>query len=473
MTYGTRRALVSAAISAFAPLVLAGSADAQPYRVEQLAPAHAPVVHLAHDVNDNGVVALFRQFTPTGESDTWTISDGLHPLTSDRRFALAYFINNAGQVAGEGCPNVCPNPPGAIAIWSPDIGVSFTPLWQVQALNASGTVLGRVPSGESAIVRPGEAAQVIPGLVFGADMNDLEQVVGHTVSGNVVVWTAAGGAVPVPRLPQHAGTQWSYEAVQINNAGQVVGKFSGPDLQKGLFAWTPSTGTVLIPPPAGLPHPFVEFVGIDLNDHGHLVVSIPGCCGLPDVPVPYLFKNGGWTNLRTLVPPDTEMVLGRTAAINNNGWIVGQGFLGNDDDFPGAPYLLIPQPVAVDITANGQDGPLVLAPNEALQIDLKFEANEIGTLPAAEIYLGAATATGVVWFHPTTGFSLTPAPMYQGPLPSFGPVPLLQVANAGSLGPGPLAWFMIVDHDTNGVVNAHYFDLVVTSVSSSAGGAPH
>jgi hypothetical protein len=467
----TRHAPLLVAISVFAPLVLAGSADAQPYRVEQLAPAQAPVINIAHDVNDNGVVALIRKVAPTAwRSDTWTTTDGLQPLTSDPRFALAYYINNAGQVAGEGCPNVCPNPPSAIAIWSPATGVSFTPLWQVRAINASGTVLGSLPSGEPAIVRPGEAARVIPGVVFGADMNDLEQVVGHTASGDVFVWTVAGGAVPVPRLPQHAGTEWSYNAEQINNAGQVVGKFGGPNFQKGLFAWTPSTGTVLIPFPAGLP-PVFEVDGIDLNDHGHLVASFAGCC--QDVPVPYLFKNGGWTNLRTLVPADTEMVLGRTAAINNNGWIVGQGFLGNDDDFPGAPYLLIPQPVGVDITANGQDGPLVLAPNEALQIDLKFEANEIGTLPAAEIYLGAATATGVVWFHPTTGFSLTPTPMYQGPLTSFGPVPLLQVANAESLGPGPVAWFMIVDHDTNGAVNAHYFDLVVTSLSSSAGGAPH
>jgi hypothetical protein len=86
------------------------------------------------------------------------------------------------------------------------------------------------------------------------------------------------------------------------------------------------------------------------------------------------------------------------------------------------------------------------------------------------VYAGFITASGIVWFHPVTGTSLAPAPIYQGPLPPFGSTPFLSIPDAGALPPGPWVWFVIVDDDSNGVVNADYVDFVVTTVTGGSGG---
>ena len=63
--------------------------------------------------------------------------------------------------------------------------------------------------------------------------------------------------------------------------------------------------------PAGLPEL------LDINNDGDIVATINR--------MPYLYRDGTWTNVNTLLPAGTGFTLQFVTAINNNGWIVGAG----------------------------------------------------------------------------------------------------------------------------------------------------
>jgi hypothetical protein len=154
------------------------------------------------------------------------------------------------------------------------------------------------------------------------------------------------------------------------------------------------------------------------------------------------------------------MRLTRVSAINNNGWMTGSG-----TNFPAdfaSGYVLIPP--TVDVTANGGDGPITLHAGQSLQIRIAFDAHAVGVVNPAELYLGIATPFGVFWITPA-GVSLAPARLYTGPLPTFGPAALFNIPNVAGLPPGNYYWFMIVDADSNGVLNADYYDIVQTTIA--------
>lgn len=130
----------------------------------------------------------------------------------------------------------------------------------------------------------------------------------------------------------------------------------------------------------------------------------------------------------------------------------------------GGPTL---QPVrlpAVAVSANGERAPITVRALDPLRIDLRFDADASGTLNPGEVYVGVAGPSGVFFVDPAAGFVITPTPLYAGPLASFGPLPFVDLPAAGALPPGTYVWFLIVDGDTNGVVNGTYFDYVVTSI---------
>jgi hypothetical protein len=229
---------------------------------------------------------------------------------------------------------------------------------------------------------------------------------------------------------------------------QVVGRYNGAGGTAGVFFWSASTGTIDLGAPAGSPQ------YLDINDRGHIVATIfPPTGGT----AAYLFRNGVWTNLITLMPPGETFQPDTVRAINNNGWIVGSG-----SGSLTVGYVLIPP--TVDFTANGADGPLTLGPSSPLQISLAFDGGLGGLLNPAELYIGLASPFGLFWITPG-GLSLTPARLFAGPLPSFGPAPLFTLPVAGALPAGTYAWIAIVDNDTNAVINGHFFDLVVTTIT--------
>ena len=239
-----------------------------------------------------------------------------------------------------------------------------------------------------------------------------------------------------------------YTAIAINNRGMVVGSYTTA-AGGGMFFWSAATGTVDLNAP-GKPEE------ADINDRGEIVATVSH--------VPYLFKNGIWKNLNTLVPPGTHMLLKRVTAINNNGWMTGSGTNFPNVDYSSG-YVLIPP--TVQVTANGTDGPLTLHPGQSLQIGIGFDAHAVGTVSPAELYLGLAGSFGVVWFTPS-GLSLSPVRLYAGPLPTFGPATLLDIPNVAVFPSGIYYWFMVVDADSNGVLNGDYLDVVQTTIAPAS-----
>jgi glucose/arabinose dehydrogenase len=131
------------------------------------------------------------------------------------------------------------------------------------------------------------------------------------------------------------------------------------------------------------------------------------------------------------------------------------GHVGRIDYLPGT---------AVDMTANGGEGPLILHAGDRLEIGFGFDAGPGGPLPSAEIYIGVLTPFGLLWLDPAQGFVATLAPAYVGPLPSFGPAPLVQVADVATVAPGPWLWLILVDATADGIPNAEYADYVLTII---------
>ena len=119
------------------------------------------------------------------------------------------------------------------------------------------------------------------------------------------------------------------------------------------------------------------------------------------------------------------------------------------------------RPPRVNLTANGVDGPLVLAPQDPLRIQASFDAGSTAPLDPAELYFGVVTLFGVFWLDPATqSFGLTARPLFSGPLPSFGPTDLLNWPNVLALFPGPYLGVVIVDNDANRVPNFRFVDTV-------------
>jgi hypothetical protein len=138
-------------------------------------------------------------------------------------------------------------------------------------------------------------------------------------------------------------------------------------------------------------------------------------------------------------------------------------------------------PPAVHVTANGSHAPLTVHAGNPLQIAIAFDTHGAGALNPAELYIGAVTPFGVLWLGPTgfgqapvrlyagwlgpTGFGQVPVRLYAGPLPSLGPVPLINIPNVSGMPIGAYYWFMVVDADANGALNGSFVDLVQTTIA--------
>jgi hypothetical protein len=117
------------------------------------------------------------------------------------------------------------------------------------------------------------------------------------------------------------------------------------------------------------------------------------------------------------------------------------------------------------ITANGTFGPLTLTSGDPLVIDVSFDAASAGVLDPAEVYVGVYTQYGLLWLNTASQtFLPTPTPVHTGPTSSFGPLRVVDLANAGALEFGPYLWFMVVDADSNGQPDFSFFDSVLTVV---------
>jgi len=441
-------------------------AAAQGYAFVPFDPPDSTATTPAEDINDAGVV--IGRTTGTG-AFKWTESGGRQaPLVAAPSDAARFpgsgrfRINAAGTVMGSACPDVCPNPPEVPATWTASDGLTLLPLdlpgfGTATSINASGTIVGR---GQTlpAIWRSGGAQQTISDLSDAFDINDAEQVAGRCVggacgaAGSAAVWTEAGGRVIIPRLSNH-GPGVPYTALAINNAGHVAGWYAAPNI--GIFLWSPANGTVDLSSPLGSQTTAIEV--LDINDQDVIVVTAVQS-GATE---PFLYKNGMWKDLNTLVPPGTRMHLTRVNAVNNQGWMVGSGTNFYPANFSSG-YVLMP-PI-VDMTVNGLNGPMTLHAGSSLQVAFEFDPHSLVLMTPAELYVGAATSTGIIVWFTAIGPAVQPARLYAGPLPALGPATLINVPNVSVLPTGTYYWFVIVDADTNGTPNGDFLDYVETSI---------
>jgi glucose/arabinose dehydrogenase len=117
----------------------------------------------------------------------------------------------------------------------------------------------------------------------------------------------------------------------------------------------------------------------------------------------------------------------------------------------------------VDFTANGSDGPLVLSTASSLELDISFTAGNGGPLSSAEIYIGLATSSGLLWLDPAQGFTPTLSRVHVGFVGDFSFSPWLTFA-PGALAPGGYRWIILVDDDTDGIPQGDYSDFVMTVI---------
>jgi hypothetical protein len=421
-----------------------------------------------YDINNEGMAVGFYVFGDTNGNlgYKWTESTGDVPLVPNpadiNKFpffsAGALAVNRGGTVVGQGRESGAA--PFTATVMSPAGVLTFLPPAPLEAppaiarkVNSSGAVvgLGRLNDQAAFYWTAATGTELIspdPFSEFMArdalDINDAGIVAGWCTGsecpfGSGYLWARTGGHFVIPKVAGQSNV--NHEAWAINNLNQVVGRYGNT----GVFFWSAATGTIDLGAPAG------SVTHLDINDRGHIVASIT----TPGVSTAYLYRNGTWTDLNTFRQPGETFSIEIARAINNDGWIVGTG---NGALLAG--FVLIPP--TVDVTVNGSDGPLTIGPGTPVQMSLAFDPGNGASLNPGEVYAGIATPFGLYWKTPT-GYTLTPTRLYAGPVPNFGPIALISVG-AGLLPPGTYTWITIVDNDTNGVINAHYYDYVVTTV---------
>lgn len=105
-----------------------------------------------------------------------------------------------------------------------------------------------------------------------------------------------------------------------------------------------------------------------------------------------------------------------------------------------------------DVKADGSDGPIVVSVGERVSISASLDAGDWGG-EMAELWLGALTPDGVIYF-------------YEGVKLTLSDIPERTLYN-GTLGPGLHNLFFILDDKINGMLDFTWFDSVYISVQPS------
>jgi hypothetical protein len=416
-------------MTAFASEVLC-YAQSETYTFVQL----APTLSTARDVNDNGTVVGFR-YEDDGwpHAYTWTVPGGLQTLSTDPNVRSRFpafssiddvvnklQVNRDGIVSATGYPDGFAYGYSQAARWSPSGGLAFLGVLAEGcssasiAINGSGKVAGSSLTSCMSQLEPflwssSTGLQMLSGFSqfagagWAAAMNDFDAVVGTASDescpgGCAFLWRPASGRQVVPRLVGHEDVR--YEAMAVNNSNLVVGKFNaGYSNVPGVFLWTEANGTLDLNAPPG----YVQT--LDVNDAGDIVATITDTTLGP---VPYLYRGGIWTDLNTLLPPATQFRLTAVTAINNNGWMVGEGqdaqTLQNE-----CGWVLIPPQNAPPVAANAALTTSVntIASGTLVATDADGDAltYAIVSAPANGVAVLASGSTGAFTYTPNAGFS--------------------------------------------------------------------
>jgi probable HAF family extracellular repeat protein len=323
---------VAAAVALVCPCAFAGS-----YRVQELGLAEGASV-TPHALNNKGAVA-----GGVGEAHGGNIamfSFGTHGATAapsvlrraaTSEYAEAMAINDSGVVVG------AMNGETALSgfVWSAASGMRrLAPLAgdngsTAAAINAAGEIAGASmgPHGVRAVVWKAGAATptqlaAFPGAessqALAVDSNG--NVAGWAAVGNVkhaVLWTAAGEVRDLGALAANSNA----EAVAINAHGQIAG-IAERDDRSHAFLWSASHGILDL----GILNGGTHSEAFGINTAGQVVGSSGSALGLRA----FLWNGSGMTDLNTLIPNNSNLVLTVAVAINDQGQILALGSRNHD-----------------------------------------------------------------------------------------------------------------------------------------------
>ena len=119
----------------------------------------------------------------------------------------------------------------------------------------------------------------------------------------------------------------------------------------------------------------------------------------------------------------------------------------------------MPADALADITANGSDEPITITEGETLTIDVSFDAASHVGEPCEYYFAVAINQSVLVWVRPW-GWSLLGGPVSQGTCVNIPPTTML----SGPAAAGLWDWYLVIDNDTNVVVDGKWWDWVRTTV---------